>query len=285
MTNPALEKGNELETAVRRIETAILKTRPGLSEGTFRIEGKKQINSRGVRHEIDIFVEVDLCDGYKANFIFECKNWSDSVGKNEIIVFSEKIQATLAQTGFFVARSFTRDAVAQAAKDERITLLSATEVDAPLPFSFHVVGRENTVANIDFYQQERLGSARERVAIDISSVSASLDGFPIDLRKYMDDWVVQVCDTWLSRFNSEKLPEGSYPAQVEDSRQFEPGSLVIDAATFTSAQMTASFDVRVCWPQVTSHFEVVSRGRSIAFAPVRFSDGGVVEFGFTQLPN
>ncbi len=98
------------------IETTILKASPALTENRFTIENKKIIVAEGVRHEIDILVSVDLSNGYEATFVFECKNWEEKVGKNEIIVFSEKIKATQAQKGFFVARSFTADAQAQASK-------------------------------------------------------------------------------------------------------------------------------------------------------------------------
>jgi hypothetical protein len=93
-------KGNALEMAVRAIEATILRALPNYSEKTFRIESKKIINVGGVRHEIDIWVSVELGSGYDALFIFECKNWQEKVGKNEIIVFSEKISAIRAQKGF-----------------------------------------------------------------------------------------------------------------------------------------------------------------------------------------
>lgn len=108
-----------------------------------------------VRHEIDIWVSVDLGRGYTALFIFECKNWIESVGKNEIIVFSEKIRAVQAQSGFFVAKSFTGDAEAQAALESRITLLRVADClpEAvplpPFPF-FHGVNIEDVQAQIEF---------------------------------------------------------------------------------------------------------------------------------------
>ena len=131
MSTP-VEKGNILEEAVHAIEHQILASSPSLKEHTFVIESKKYVVSNGVRHEIDIYVSVDLGRGYRSIFIFECKNWEAAVGKNEIIVFSEKIDATLAQRGFFIAKSFTSDAQAQAQKDPRITLLVATEFPAAL---------------------------------------------------------------------------------------------------------------------------------------------------------
>ena len=125
----ARQKGDTLENTVREIESTILHTAPGFSEGTFRIQGKRIVVSDGVRHEIDVYVTAALPTGYEAIFVFECKNWQDKVGKNDIIVFSEKIKATNAQRGFFVAKSFTKDAVAQAEKDPRLELLTAEQLD------------------------------------------------------------------------------------------------------------------------------------------------------------
>ena len=70
-----------------------------------------------VHHEIDVCVAVGAAKGYESVFLFECKNWADPVGKNEIIVFAAKIDAAVAQPGYFVAKQFTKDALAQAAKD------------------------------------------------------------------------------------------------------------------------------------------------------------------------
>jgi hypothetical protein len=54
----------------------------------------------------------------------------------------EKIQCATATHGYFVAKSFPKDAYAQAEKSSRLTLLVATENDAtrlPIPGEFHTV--------------------------------------------------------------------------------------------------------------------------------------------------
>jgi hypothetical protein len=114
------QKGNVLESAVLAIEQAILRSVPTAAGQNQTIESRKLVNVDGVRHEIDVYVTVNFAHGYCAIFIFECKNWAQPVGKNEIIVFSEKIAAIGAAYGYFVARSFTSDARAQAEKDSRI---------------------------------------------------------------------------------------------------------------------------------------------------------------------
>jgi hypothetical protein len=106
------QKGKALEIAVREIEQVILQTVPGLDDQDFSIESRKKIRRDGVSHEIDLWVEVGIGADDHSVFIFECKNWKDKVGKNEIIVFDEKIAVAPARAGFFVARDFSRDAKA-----------------------------------------------------------------------------------------------------------------------------------------------------------------------------
>src|SRR3569832_769525 len=86
----------------------------------------KVLVQNGVRHEIDVFVTASLAAGYDATLIFESKNWNAKVGKNELIIFSEKVAVSGAQRGFIVAKAFTKDAQAQAKKDSRILLFSAS---------------------------------------------------------------------------------------------------------------------------------------------------------------
>src|SRR4030095_3552457 len=185
MNNP-FEKGNALENAVRAVESVILRASPAYRENTFVIHSKKIEVVDGVSHEIDILVEIDIGKGYKSIFIFECKNWEDKVGKNEVIIFAAKIAAIGAQRGFFIAKSFTRDARAQAAKDPRVTLLLAREYPAektPVPLDFHFLGQERTDAEVLFNERGESSSRRTDV-IDISSAQSKLGGQELGLDKY-----------------------------------------------------------------------------------------------------
>src|SRR6266487_6296745 len=126
-------KGDALEKAVQLIETYILGTNPATKEAIVTFEPKKIVVVDGVKHEIDIYITIDLGKGYESVFIFECKNWQEAVGKNEIIVFSEKIDAVQAQKGYFIAKKFGEYAQAQAKKDKRLELLIASDALASLP--------------------------------------------------------------------------------------------------------------------------------------------------------
>jgi hypothetical protein len=163
------EKGRELENAVHAIEAVILESSPPLRERTFKIQTRKRINVGGVHHEIDIFVTVEVAKGYTATFIFECKNWENAVGKNEIIVLSEKIDVVSAQRGYLVAKSFTKDAEAQAIKDPRTTLLIATEHNPATtitPESFHIMALATVKCSPTFRVAGSSGKTREPLLVE-----------------------------------------------------------------------------------------------------------------------
>src|SRR5207244_2830422 len=93
-----------------------------------------------------------------AVFIFECKNTVENIGKNEILLFAEKIKATSATRGFFVAKGFGEYARAQAGQFPRIVLLHASEnvLSTGAFKNFGMVGTINP--NLRFTLRERNGS-------------------------------------------------------------------------------------------------------------------------------
>ncbi len=281
-----LEKGNELEIAVHAIETAILNSSPSLREKTFTIENKKRVTVDGVRHEIDVYVDVDIGKGYKSVFIFECKNWEAAVGKNEIIIFSEKITSLQAQTGFFVAKSFTSDAKAQAAKDGRIKLLFATELNAsetPVPFKFHILelDRRKRIVKFDALQRGAR-ECPEMVPINIEDAHAVLYGADIDFNMYIWEWVDEVCDESNKTFPSADLDEGVYERDVEATRLFNKREFILNDKDIASIKLWVKYFLRVIRPPVVTHFDIASRGRAISLAPVKVGEG-TVQAGFTAL--
>jgi hypothetical protein len=188
------QKGDALESAVTAIESAIISAFPGYSESTFRIEGKKIVKVDGVRHELDVYVSVDRGMGYEATFIFECKNWTDKVGKNEIIILSEKIKAIGAQRGFFVARAYTSDAIAQAGLDPRVELLTAVVLDPmtiAVPGGFHLIQMGETTASV-LVRFDLEGREPVRVLIDLKTANFELNGKIEDFEVYVNAWTTRV---------------------------------------------------------------------------------------------
>jgi hypothetical protein len=271
------EKGNALENAVAAIEGLILGTSPALRERTFLIESKKIIQVGGVHHEIDIFVTIDLGDGYKSIFIFECKNWEEAVGKNEIIIFAEKIAAVHAQNGFFVAKSFTKDAHSQAATNPRIRLITASEHEpttALLPHGFHGLILMPVHSEATFHKGE---GGTELKMIDMTTAVAKLDGESIDLRSYLNKWAEDAASQDALSFRSERYAEGDYERSTNANREFCGREFAIDGIEIAWAEMCIRYKAIVVRPAVVSCFEIQSRGRVVSLAPVQFPAGGTME--------
>jgi len=266
MANPTpFEKGNALEEAVRAIETAIIRSFPGYSESAFRIEGKKYVTVNDVRHEIDIYVTASLGPGYGATFIFECKNWQEKVGKNEIIVFSEKVKASNAQRGFFVAKSFTADAVAQAKQDSRLELLVASELDSSaviVPAGFHSIQLGKTDGHVlmrGFNSNDR-GAAKP---VDIATATCVLNGDSIDLGRYINEWLDQARHERCNYFPSGLVDPGEHVLEFNAARAFDIGRAVVNGNSVRAMELSGRVHVQVTRAVVVSAFEVESRGRVV----------------------
>jgi hypothetical protein len=272
------EKGNALEQAVESIERYILNHSPSLKEKPFLIESKKIINVNGVRHEIDIFVTIDHGDGYRSIFIFECKNWQDSVGKNELIIFAEKITASQAQHGYFVAKSFTKDAEAQAVMSPRMSLLIASDPGPtliPTVLAFDIVQCGNITVAATFYVRGSGNSVFDPV--DLDKVEAKLSGKEIDLREYVTTWGREASDIDVRSFRSHKVAEGSYERTAAARRDYAVGDLMLNGRDMERCDISVRYELQVARPAVISSFEIESRGRVAFLAPVQIGSGPMMQ--------
>ena len=261
-------KGNALESAVQSIESAILRASPGYKDGNFRIEGKKSIESDGVHHEIDLYVKVSLAKEYDALFIFECKNWNtQKVSKNEIVVFSEKIKAANAQKGFFVATSYTKDAIAQAKLDRRMTLLTATELDPTaliVPCGFHAISEEDNVCKATFRKSHIPGAGIEEVVLDTQKQTFSVDGFKTDLSEWLNPIIRRFVEERKNCFPSPLLPEGVHSVEYSGEHVFPAGTAFLNGDELEKVQVSGILAIRITKAVIVSAFDVSTRGRVVS---------------------
>ncbi len=265
----ANEKGHALENAVHAIEHFILQCSPTLQDKAFRIEAREHINVAGVHHEIDIFVTVEIAPGYTSTFIFECKNWAKAVGKNEVGNFSEKTDAAAAQKGFFVAKSFTKDGVARARLDPRMTLLTATEHDAAAtitPESFHFTEPASLKSSVTFRVAGTSGT--NFTTIDTRGKSIRLYGQDVLVSDFLGTWTDRLYREHLLHFKTWHLPEGIHSMTASAGQTFGGGEFILDDQEMEHVQLDVEFGVKITWPAVTSHYEVATRGRVVQFEPV-----------------
>ena len=261
------EKGDALENAVAAIEEVILPSSAGMP-GKPIVEKKKIITVNGVHHEIDVYVTADLAPGYKPIFIFECKNWKEAVGKNEIIIFSEKIDASHATSGCFVAKSFTTDAVNQAKTDPRITLLLAAEYDPVSgPEVFQLFTRSPEMITLDVTMFKRGSMGLDPKPVSLQTAQLECFGQPVIPIAQLSLWAMQVCENDLMAFFDDPVPAGIYYRVVDGNLHFNVGMVHLNNEEVERLAFHVEYKVTVTPAPVVSHFEVQSRGRCITFAP------------------
>ncbi len=277
-------KGKALEKAVRAIEGAIVRSLPAYAEKTFVIESRKRLSVAGVTHEIDIMVTVQLGKGYDALFVFECKNWKDKVGKNEIIVFSEKIRATGAQRGYFVAKSFTKPARSQAELSPRMTLTVVSEVqpdELPSPLPFHTVWRKTVHISVGLWPPGQEGS-RHGEPMALEGSKAILKGESIDLGSQVRKWGSRAAQEAMRQLPTAEMPDGDHPQKTSWRRRFAAGEFMVSGDEVALVELEVDYVVTVHHPAITPCFDIKTRGRAISYEPLVGPSGGQVTFTVVQ---
>jgi len=254
-----MSKGDDLEAAAAAIERAILAAWNYGPHQT-RVETKKTFVANGVKHEIDVFVTVFGSDQHA--YIFECKNWSDSVGKNEVIIFAEKIRVSGARAGFMIAPSFGKYAEAQAALYDDLHLLTSTS-------DFDSIGRFP-----EYYFVERLiDTPRCKVeficptllSLNVGVARVKHRGRPISMEKLTEKLLGPVVEERFLAIPAHDLSSGERSYVGEKLVLFPRGELYFNGHAVESARVNAHFTVRVERPIVQWKYEVAPRGRAIHF--------------------
>ena len=257
---------------MRGIENLLLSLSPSLRQQTYKIECKKIISVGEVRHEIDVFVSVDLGSDYKSIFIFECKNWKDPVGKNEVIVFSEKIDACQAQWGCVVAKTFTSDAENQAKRDARIKLFHATEHDVSLPAPFEFFIRIPRFTKVAIGLKPRGSTATNFTSVKFEDARVLLMGLSLTMREFFDLLCKPTCTEDLLASMRNAVPEGTYNRSVRHEKAFNPADLYVNELDIAVTVFDVEYEVLVKRRAIISHFEVETRGRFLEFEPMQVGE-------------
>ena len=276
-------KGDALEKAVELIETYILGTNSATKDAIITIEPKKIKVVRGVKHEIDIFITIDYGKGYKAIFIFECKNWAKKVNKNEIIVFSNKVEIANAQTGYFIARSFTRDAEAQAEQDDRLNLLIATEeldTSTSLITDFHILLNTDVDSHSNFILHPneifRLGILTNESFVSYKDEHLLLGRLNEQMRQ-------KLINERMQSVSPDAFVEDTCSYKITKSLVFQPHELLLEGLECYRLDMTISWKSRIIRPPIVSKFDIKTRGRVINYDTGEIPSVGNFQISFVQL--
>lgn len=259
------QKGDNLENAVSLIESKILRSNPKLADLPLSISTKRIFVIEGVRHEVDVYVEIDIGNGYKSIFIFECKNWKDPVNKNEIIIFEEKIKALNAQNGYFIAKSYTKDAEAQANQYKRMELFNVSEENDLLNElkDFQVTERMETSLNIQALSKGKDENSADFKEIDLNTCHITLEGKEIDFRAYITNIGDKIIDTRFSRERTEHLAPDTYDFEYKETLHYND-TLFFDEKNMEKVNLTMTIRVAIYKPIIKYSFDVQSRGKIVS---------------------
>lgn len=259
-------KGKALERAVRLIQETILRSDPNLKGTKFSVENNKKIQAGEVHHEIDVLVKTLAGTSYESTFIFECKNWQDAVGKNEVIILSEKVHALGANRGYLVARAITKDAEAQLAKDQRLAFVCAKE-DFLSPFqSLHFTHVVHDCFPIRLFLKERGTPPRDcPEIITWKDHMCRFNGQPIQLSAFIKSHVDEMVGA--DQIENEVLYRnvGTHPGHKACKLTFEPAQFFIEDKEYEWMTLSIEFLVKATRPKLISKFEISGQGRVFSF--------------------
>ncbi|GHO85238.1 hypothetical protein KSZ_32440 [Dictyobacter formicarum] len=275
-------KGDALEKAVQLIETCILGANPATKEAIVTIEPKKIVVINGVKHEIDIYITIDYGKGYKAIFIFECKNWTKKVDKDEIIVFSKKVEVVRAQKGYFIAKSFTKDAEAQANQDGRIELLIATE---ELDTSTSVFANFHILLNTDVNSQSEFMLRPDEIfkpGILTEETFVLYNGEQL-LLKILNERIRQkLINETMQAVPAHVIVPDNCSYKRTKSLIFQPNELIIEGQEYFRLDMTVTWKTRIIRPPIVSKFDIKTRGRVITYDTGKIPSVGNIQVSFVE---
>lgn len=265
------EKGRQLEQAVEAIEN--IAQRIGIPPGSLvTVLPRKIIFTNGVKHEIDLWVEVDG----RLSLIIECKNWAKTVGKNEVIVFAEKLRVTKAEKGIVIGRRFSKYAAAQAALCRGMELKVADENVGSLRFfpAFHVV-------------EQLIYSDQSRVEIKFLGATPQtldgtymLNGEAVSLEELAKKLVQKVIDLRMASEDTTSRIGDEYQIKITKWLKFNEGNLTYGGYRVLSVRVTTVFKVKVSQPETKWKFQVEDRGIAI-HQLFKSQSNGSLEIGVT----
>jgi len=293
MSNESLNKGRKLEKAVESIERILLATNPSLKGAKLSIEGEKEIFVDGVKHQIDLFVRIEHGKGYNSTFIFECKNWKRNVGKNEIIIFEEKIKASKAQKGFFVAKEYTKFAKKQAKINKRVTLLyfESAKIDISTFPKINCVFYKNfKISNATFipFGLENK-KEKKRTYFDIKKDQIIHKGIKKSLQSFFDEICRTAANEKVDKDKVEDYPEGEYELELKKNFIFKKNDLVFPSEKLKKNPirkliLQMNFNFNLSKPRITSMINVRDRGSVLECDPIKLGKGEI-KISFVRISN
>jgi len=283
MPNPNAEKGHALEQSVKIIQESILESDPKLKGVEFSIETNKIVVKEGVRHEIDVLVKTLPGSRYESINIFECKNWKTPVGKNEVVILADKVNALEATRGWLVARSITRDAEARLKQDGRLKFIRCTD-DFVGPFDgVSVMHSIRDVLPIDVRMKQRGVPAKDHPdRLDWKKCSLKVNGKSIVFLEFIKAQIDRAFASDTKERAIHYQHEGTHWSERAEMISFEVGEFLVDGSDTEYLVVVVRSFVTIRGRKILSKFELTEHGRVFRFEPLEDSSGKSIEINLVQ---
>jgi Restriction endonuclease len=272
MSNNNKEKGNALERVVRLVQKTILEQDPKFAGVKFSIEMNQILKVNDVRHEVDVLVKTHPDSQFEALWIYECKNWQEPVGKNEIIIFAEKVKVLGAARGFMVAKEFTKDAKAQAEADRRIQLVPFSE-DFINPLNaqllYNVIAPSSIVVRI---KERNKPPSPNPNPVDMNAVVCLHNGNKRDFYSFIMDHIGGIVAEL--KKESKFLNEGEFCEPKGVDVYYPQGELVLNGMDIEQLVVFSHFWISTQRKKIMSKFELKDQGRVYFIEPIEDLEQG-----------
>jgi len=269
MASASVQKGHDLERAVKFIQETILASDPELKGTKFSIEGNKIVTVSGVRHEIDVWVKTLPGSRYESTWIFECKNWKKPVSKNDVIILTGKVNALAANRGFLVARRFSKDAEAQAKLDPRLKLIECTDEFASPLRSIELIHSVCDLLPMHVNMKQRgVAPRKDPTTLDLKGKICRLNGTPVDFNLFMDKRIRELLSQDKNENAAQYEHEGAHWGRRSEQILFEPGEFLIGEMDVEYMVLDIKYTLTLRKQKLISKFELKGQGRAFSFEAI-----------------
>ncbi len=277
-----MAKGRALEQAVKFIQETILESSPNLKGSDFTIETNVRDTSSGVLHEIDVLVTTQPNTDYETKIIFECKNWSKPVDKNEITILADKVEALQATKGFIVAKSLTSHAQAQLEQKKRLEFIRCSENFLSPITNIEIIYSATELLPIVLQIKDRNVPPNTQ-SLDLNKVDCWLNGQTSDLAAYVNQQVKELIRDNAKDNRVQYMNCGTHWGQASMQMSFSKGELIIGQMDVEYILIPLQFFVEIRRKKLLSKFELEGRGRAYSFEPIEnFENGQPLEIHMVQ---
>lgn len=235
----------------------------------FEIEANKIVTVDDVRHEIDVYVKTALGSPYEATWIFECKNWKEPAGKNEVALLAHKVQALGAARGYLVAGQLGKYGRAELKRTDRVDFIPCTD---------QVLSPFNNLQLIDTVHAMSLAqvSIKQRGVppkvppekLNYKNVRCRCEGKPQTLTTFLEPHIRESLAEDARRNADKYRQPGKYRGEAAFELVGEPGELVINDLDVERMVVGLEFEVHTRRRKVQSKFEFEGRGRVFSLEPL-----------------